>query len=134
VGLTGFESRRMHELSGGMQQRVAIARALFLNPDILVMDEPFSALDALTRDAMGFELLAIWERQPKTVIFITHSIPEAILLADRIVVMTERPGTIRELVTVDLRRPRNAAILSERRFHKLSDHIRSLLLPDTLNA
>jgi NitT/TauT family transport system ATP-binding protein len=129
VGLTGFETRRMHELSGGMQQRVAIARALFLNPDILVMDEPFSALDALTRDAMGFELLGIWERQPKTVIFITHSIPEAILLADRIVVMTERPGTIRELVTVDLRRPRNAAVLSERRFHELSDYIRSLLLP-----
>jgi NitT/TauT family transport system ATP-binding protein len=134
VGLAGFESRRVHELSGGMQQRVAIARALLLDPDILVMDEPFSALDALTRDAMGFELLRIWERQPKTVIFITHSIPEAILLADRIVVMTERPGTVRELVTVGLRRPRDATTLSETRFHELSTYIRSLLLPNTVNA
>jgi NitT/TauT family transport system ATP-binding protein len=129
VGLASFERRRVHELSGGMQQRVAIARALLLNPDILVMDEPFSALDALTRDAMSFELLRIWEQQPKTVIFITHSIPEAILLADRIVVMTERPGTVRELVTAGLKRPRTTATLSDPRFHELSHHIRSLLLP-----
>jgi len=134
VGLSGFERRRVHELSGGMQQRVAIARALLLNPDILVMDEPFSALDALTRDAMSFELLRIWEQQPKTVIFITHSIPEAILLADRIVVMTERPGTVRELVTAGLKRPRTTATLSEPRFHELSHHIRSLLLPNAFSA
>jgi NitT/TauT family transport system ATP-binding protein len=134
VGLAGFERRRVHELSGGMQQRVAIARALLLDPDILVMDEPFSALDALTRDAMSFELLRIWERQPKTVVFITHSIPEAILLADRIVVMTERPGTVRELVTAGLKRPRTTATLSEPRFHELSHHIRSLLLPNAFGS
>ena len=134
VGLTGFEHRRVDELSGGMQQRVGIARALLMNPDILVMDEPFSALDALTRDAMSFELLRIWEKQPKTVLFITHSIPEGILLADRIVVMSERPGTVREIVDVGLARPRSAATLTNPRFQELSNHIRSLLLPTVLAA
>ncbi len=132
VGLAGFEHRRIDELSGGMQQRVAIARALLLAPDILVMDEPFSALDALTRDAMSFELLKISERQPKTVIFITHSIPEAVLLADRIVVMTERPGTIRDVVDVELERPRTMSTLNDRRFNEISTYIRSLLLPKAL--
>ena len=134
VGLSGFEQRRIDELSGGMQQRVGIARALFMNPDILAMDEPFSALDALTRDAMSFELLRIWEKQPKTVLFITHSIPEAILLADRVVVMSERPGTVREIVDVQLARPRSNSTLSEARFHELSGHIRNLLLPAALAA
>ena len=87
VDLGGFETRLPAELSGGMQQRVGIARALFMQPDILLMDEPFSALDALTREEMGFELVRVWEAQPKTVVFITHSISEAVLLADRIVVM-----------------------------------------------
>ena len=127
VGLSEFASRRPEELSGGMQQRVAIARALLLDPDVLLMDEPFSALDALTRDEMSFELLRIWSERPKTVLFITHSIPEALLLADRIVVMTARPGRIREVIDVGLPRPRSMSTLAEPRFHQLSAHIRSQL-------
>ena len=110
-----------------MQQRVAIARALLLDPDILLMDEPFSALDALTRDEMGFELLRIWSERPKTVLFITHSIPEAVLLADRIIVMTPRPGRVREVIDVNLPRPRSIATLSESTFNALANHIRGQL-------
>jgi NitT/TauT family transport system ATP-binding protein len=127
VGLEEFAGRRIDELSGGMQQRVAIARALLLDPDILLMDEPFSALDALTRDEMAFELLRIWGERPKTVMFITHSIPEAILLADRILVMTPRPGRIREVLEVNLPRPRTLATLSDPAFHELADTIRRRL-------
>jgi NitT/TauT family transport system ATP-binding protein len=127
VGLSGFAERRPDELSGGMQQRVAIARALLLDPDILLMDEPFSALDALTRDEMSFELMRIWTQRPKTVLFITHSIPEALLLADRIVVMTGRPGRVREILDVPLARPRSMATLSEPAFHELANHIRERL-------
>ena len=127
VGLGGFATRRPEELSGGMQQRVAIARALLLDPDILLMDEPFSALDALTRDEMSFELLRIWTERPKTVLFITHSIPEALLLADRIIVMTGRPGRVREVLDVPLARPRSMKTLSEPVFHELASHIRGRL-------
>jgi NitT/TauT family transport system ATP-binding protein len=127
VGLSDFASKRIDELSGGMQQRVAIARALLLDPDILLMDEPFSALDALTRDEMSFELLRIWSSHPKTVLFITHSIPEAVLLSDRIVVMTPRPGRVREVINVHLPRPRSISTLSEPTFHELANHIRSQL-------
>lgn len=127
VELDGFAGARIDQLSGGMQQRVAIARALLLDPDILLMDEPFSALDALARDEMSFELLRIWTERPKTVIFITHSIPEAVLLADRIVVMTPRPGTVREILTVPLPRPRSLETLSDPRFNELANHIRSQL-------
>jgi NitT/TauT family transport system ATP-binding protein len=127
VGLTDFAERRPDELSGGMQQRVAIARALLLDPDILLMDEPFSALDALTRDEMSFELLRIWTKRPKTVLFITHSIPEAVLLADRVIVMTSRPGRVREILDVPLQRPRSMATLSEPLFHELANHIRGRL-------
>ena len=127
VGLGGFDTRRPEELSGGMQQRVAIARALLLDPDILLMDEPFSALDALTRDEMSFELLRIWTERPKTVLFITHSIPEALLLADRIIVMTGRPGRVREVLDVPLARPRSMKTLSEPAFHELASHIRGRL-------
>jgi NitT/TauT family transport system ATP-binding protein len=124
VGLKDFVKKRIDELSGGMQQRVAIARALLLDPEILLLDEPFSALDALTRDEMSFELLRIWSERPKTVMFITHSIPEAVLLADRIIVMTERPGRIREILDVKLSRPRSLATFSEPAFHALTNHIR----------
>ena len=127
VGLSDFAARRPEELSGGMQQRVAIARALLLDPDILLMDEPFSALDALTRDEMSFELLRIWTERPKTVLFITHSIPEALLLADRVIVMTPRPGRVREILQVPLPRPRSMKTLEEPAFHELANHIRGEL-------
>jgi NitT/TauT family transport system ATP-binding protein len=110
-----------------MQQRVAIARALLLDPDILLMDEPFSALDALTRDEMSLELLRIWTERPKTVLFITHSIPEALLLADRVIVMTSRPGRVREIIEVPLGRPRSMATLTEPLFHTIANHIRGQL-------
>jgi NitT/TauT family transport system ATP-binding protein len=127
VGLEEFAKAHVDELSGGMQQRAAIARALLLDPDILLMDEPFSALDALTREEMSFELLRIWSERPKTVLFITHSIPEAVLLADRIVVMTPRPGAVREILDVPLPRPRTLDSLSDPRFNALANHIRSHL-------
>ncbi|GAA5129993.1 ABC transporter ATP-binding protein [Alloalcanivorax gelatiniphagus] len=125
VGLGDFAHKRPDELSGGMQQRVGIARALLHDPDILLMDEPFSALDALTRDEMSFELLRIWTERPKTVLFITHSIPEALLLADRILVMSARPGRVREIIDVGLARPRSMQTLSEPRFHDIANHIRA---------
>jgi NitT/TauT family transport system ATP-binding protein len=109
VGLRGFEKRYPRELSGGMRQRVSIARALAVNPSVLLMDEPFAALDIQTREYMQDELLKIWEREPKTVIFITHSIDEAIKLSDRIAIMAPRPGRIAEIKSVELPRPRNLA-------------------------
>ncbi len=124
VGLADFESRRPDELSGGMQQRVAIARALLQDPDILLMDEPFSALDALTRDEMALELLRIMDETPKTVLFVTHSIPEALLLADRIVVMTARPGRVREVMDVPFARPRGLATMEDPQFNHLANEIR----------
>ena len=127
VGLADFERKRIDELSGGMQQRVGIARALLLDPDILLMDEPFSALDALSRDEMGFELLRIWTERPKTVLFITHSIPEALLLADRVVVMTQRPGRVQEIIKIPFARPRAMATLSDPAFGALANHIRGQL-------
>ncbi len=116
VGLAGFENSMPDQLSGGMQQRVGIARALLLNPDILIMDEPFSALDALTREEMGFELQKIWMEKPKTVLFITHSISEAVLLADKVLVMGPRPSTVLEEIKIDLPRPRNIHTLQDAKF------------------
>jgi NitT/TauT family transport system ATP-binding protein len=106
VGLKGFEERYPHELSGGMRQRVAVARALAIEPSILLMDEPFGALDAQTRNRMQHELLHIWEKTKKTILFVTHSVDEAVFLADRIVVLTHRPGRIKEIVTIPATRPR----------------------------
>jgi len=128
VGLEGFEKRLPSELSGGMQQRVGIARAMLLNPDILLMDEPFSALDALTREEMGFELLDIWQAQPKTVMFITHSISEAALLADRVLVMSERPGHFIADFEVPLPRPRSVETSTRKEMHEFAAQLRSLLL------
>lgn len=107
VGLRGFESRYPRELSGGMRQRVSIARALAVNPSILLMDEPFASLDVQTREYMQDELLKIWESEPKTVIFVTHSIDEAIKLSDRIAIMAPRPGRIAEIKSVGFPRPRD---------------------------
>jgi NitT/TauT family transport system ATP-binding protein len=107
VGLTEFAESYPYELSGGMRQRVAVARALAINPGILLMDEPFGALDAQTRNMMQRELLDIWQKTKKTIIFVTHSVDEAVFLADRIVVLTPRPGTIREVIPIDLPRPRD---------------------------
>jgi len=106
VGLKGFERNFPHELSGGMRQRVAVARALAIDPSTLLMDEPFGALDAQTRNRMQNELLDIWQKTRKTILFVTHSVDEAVFLADRIVVLTRRPGTIREIIAVPQDRPR----------------------------
>lgn len=124
IGLGDFGHKRPDELSGGMQQRVSIARSLLHDPDILLMDEPFSALDALTRDEMSFELLRIWNERPKTVVFVTHSIQEALLLSDRIVVMSARPGRVADIIDVPLPRPRNLATLADPVFTRMANDIR----------
>jgi len=111
VGLSGFDTAYPYELSGGMQQRASIARALARDPAILMMDEPFGALDALTRQNMNFELVNIWRRSGKTIVLITHSIQEALILADRVVVMSERPGRFVNELRIDLPRPRTATAL-----------------------
>lgn len=124
IGLKDFGHKRPHELSGGMQQRVSIARSLLHDPEILLMDEPFSALDALTRDEMSFELLRIWNERPKTVVFVTHSIQEALLLSDRIVVMSARPGRVADIINVPLPRPRSMATLTDPVFTQMANDIR----------
>ncbi len=127
TGLQGFEDKYPRELSGGMQQRVAICRALIHDPSLLLMDEPFGALDAMTREEMSFELLRIWEERRKTILFVTHSIPEAILLADRVVVMTPRPGRIARVLEINLPRPRHVDMEFEALFKEYSHEIRSLI-------
>jgi NitT/TauT family transport system ATP-binding protein len=124
AGLEGFEQRYPHELSGGMQQRAAICRALLLKPSLLLMDEPFGALDIITRERMGFELQKIWTATRNTVLFVTHSISEAVLLSDTIVVMSARPGRIKAVFKVDLARPRDTKTLSNARFVELAAAVR----------
>jgi NitT/TauT family transport system ATP-binding protein len=127
AGLEGFERSYPHELSGGMQQRVAICRALLLDPALLLMDEPFGALDILTRERMGFELQRIWSATRNTVVFVTHSIHEAVWLSDRILVMTARPGAVKGVVAVDLPRPRSSDTMKDRRFVELTAVVRDLV-------
>ena len=127
VGLSGFEASLPRGLSGGMEQRVAIARALVHNPDVLLLDEPFGALDALTRERMGAELLRIWEARKKTVVMVTHSIPEAVLLADRVLVLSHRPGQIRLALAVPLPRPRRLDMEYSAAFGALAGEVRGAI-------
>jgi NitT/TauT family transport system ATP-binding protein len=127
TGLEQFASKMPHELSGGMQQRAAICRALVQDPDILLMDEPFGALDALTREQMCFDLLRLWTQRRKTIVFVTHSIPEAVLLSDRVVVMSPRPGRIERIVPVDLPRPRTLASMAHPDFQACTQAIRHII-------
>jgi NitT/TauT family transport system ATP-binding protein len=122
VGLSDFASRFPHELSGGMRQRVAIARSLVYEPDVLLMDEPFAALDAQTRETLQDELLRIWDLHKKTIVFITHSLDEAIFLSDRVAVMTPRPGRIKEIIDINLERPRLPQLRNSHRFAELRQH------------
>ena len=127
VGLEDFARRYPWQLSGGMQQRVAIARALSFRPSILLMDEPFGALDEMTRERLNMELLTIWSQTGTTIVFVTHSIPEAVFLSDRIVIMTPRPGRIEHIVSVDLPRPRGAEIREDDRFFRCIAEVRARL-------
>lgn len=127
VGLSGFENAYPHELSGGMQQRVGFARALAIRPDVLLMDEPFGALDVQTREILQDELLRIWSREKKTVVFVTHSIEEAIYLADRIAIITPRPARIDSVIDVPFGRPRDESVKVNRQFTELRHGIWSKL-------
>src|SRR5260221_9914550 len=123
VGLEGFAHKKPHELSGGMRQRVAICRALVHDPELLLMDEPFSALDAITRDEMNELLLDLWQQYTKTALFVTHSIREAVLLAARVLVMTRRPATIVEDLMIPFARPREVSIGESRGFNEICGHL-----------
>jgi len=127
VGLDGFGDRYPNELSGGMRQRVALARLLAHGPRVLLMDEPFGALDEFTREAMNVELLRIWERTGKTVVFVTHNIGESVFLSDRVFVMTPRPGRLAGIVEIDLPRPRTPEIMRDPRYAEIVFEIRRML-------
>ncbi|MBU1147919.1 MAG: ABC transporter ATP-binding protein, partial [Candidatus Omnitrophica bacterium] len=128
VNLNGFEHAYPHELSGGMKTRVAIARALSIHPSIFLMDEPFGSLDEITRDAMNFELLRIWNEIKTTVIFVTHSIAEAVLLSDTVIVLTSRPAMVKEIRPIDLARPRTKQMRRTSQFVKIIEDLRERLL------
>jgi NitT/TauT family transport system ATP-binding protein len=134
VGLTGFEQNYPSELSGGMRQRANLARALAIDPEILLMDEPFAALDAQTREVMQAELLRIWAEHRKTVLFITHQIDEAIFLSDEVVVMSGRPGMVREVIPVPFERPRHLGVKRAPEFTAIVDHVWAQLEEDIRKA
>ena len=134
VGLTGFEQAFPYQMSGGMQQRCGLARALALEPSVLLMDEPFAAVDAQTREILQFELLRIWEERPTAMIFVTHSIEEAVLLGHRVIVLKGRPSSIHETITIDLPHPRTRETLREPRFAELRERVWSTLMQEAAAA
>ena len=134
VGLAGFEESFPYELSGGMQQRCGLARALAVEPKVLLMDEPFAAVDAQTREILQFELLRIWESRPTTMVFITHSIEEAVLMGDRVVVLKGRPSSIFEVIDVNLPAPRDRSTLSHSRFAEVREHVWETLMDEVRAA
>lgn len=129
VGLEGFEKAYPHQLSGGMQQRCGLARALALEPNVILMDEPFASVDAQTKDTLQFEMLRIWESKPTTMVYVTHAIEEAVLMAHRVVVLNGRPSGIAQIIDIDLPWPRNRETLLNPRFAELREYLWSLLKP-----
>ena len=134
VGLAGFEHVYPYQMSGGMQQRCGLARALAIEPSVLLMDEPFAAVDAQTREILQFELLRIWEQRPTTMLFVTHSIEEAVLMGDRVVVLKGRPSSIHETIHVDLPHPRRRDTLRHPRFAELREHVWNTLMAEARRA
>ena len=134
VGLSGFEQAYPYQMSGGMQQRCGLARALAVEPNVLLMDEPFASVDAQTREILQFELLRIWESRPTTMVFVTHSIEEAVLMGDRVFVLKGRPSSICETIAIDLPRPRTRETLREPRFAALREHVWETLMSEAREA
>ena len=134
VGLKGFEDAYPYQLSGGMQQRCGLARALTMEPSVLLMDEPFAAVDAQTREILQFELLKIWRMRPMTMVFVTHSIEEAVLMGDRVVVLKGRPSSVFEVIDVDLPAPRDRSTLAHPRFTEIREHVWTTLMDEVRAA
>lgn len=134
AGLAGFERHYPYQISGGMQQRCGLARALAVEPKVLLMDEPFGAVDAQTREILQFELLRIWQMRPTTMVFVTHSIEEAVLMGDRVVVLKGRPSGVHEIIDIDLPRPRDRSTLANPRFAELREYVWSTLMAEARKA